>query len=581
MKTLIEFIQLAYKTYRNYFHILILSSIVILIRTLFSAMTLSFLLLGIENGNPNEAMKMLIFVISVSVFLSYLDKKLMMKERIHLNKMNSLVTAKISEKIMSLPFSYLEDPHTLELKKNAEMGVNNMGAVWTLCHNFFMIFTNILSLIGLGTIIFSFQKGILTILIVGIVINFILILAQMKNQIQFFQSLIPINFKYGYYLNTIISDKNGKDFRLYSNYELLYDRFNFFAQQVNTYFKKLYIKGSFYDSAISTVRYVQMAFIYILVGIRTVRGSLSVSEFSLTVSAALSFSDCISKIIESSSGFLRSIEYVKPMMELMRIETDKEEGVNFLDEIESIRFDHVSFTYPHAEQKVLDDISFEINKNEKISLVGLNGSGKTTIVKLLCRLYDPDEGRILINGKPIQQIHKKVLMEKISTVFQDYKMFAMSVRDNISLNASQCEIERVAEETGIRESIENLPDKWDSILSKSYDEKGVDLSGGQLQKIAITRALIKSAGLLILDEPTSALDPLAEAEIYENFNDLAKNRMALYISHRMSSSVFCDKILVLDHGKIVDFDTHANLMKKQEGLYYKLFHTQALNYSDS
>ena len=390
MKTCLEFICLAYKTYRRYFHIVLFSSLISLVQTLFSAMMLSRILFGLKSGNGSEAVKMMFLVLTVSLLLSLLKNYLAMKEKIHLNTMNELVTAKISEKIMSLPFSYLEDPHTLELKKNAEMGVNNMGAVWTLCRNSFTIFTNILSLIGLGAIIFSFQSVILTILIIGIIINIILILIQMKTQIQFFKDLLPINFKYGYYLDTIVSDKNGKDFRLYSNYELLYERFNFFARKVNSYFKKLNIKLSFYDSAISTVRYIQMALIYILVGMRVAANHLPVSEFTLIVSSALSFSDCISRIIEDGSGFIRSIEYVKPMMELMKIQSEKEEGTLLLNEIESIEFDHVSFAYPQPNKKVLDDVSFKILKNEKISLVGLNGAGKTTIVKLLCRLYEPD-----------------------------------------------------------------------------------------------------------------------------------------------------------------------------------------------
>ena len=153
------------------------------------------------------------------------------------------------------------------------------------------------------------------------------------------------------------------------------------------------------------------------------------------------------------------------------------------------------------------------------------------------------------------------------------------IKDNISFHIDEEKARELSYDTGVGEIIEQLPNKWQSILSKAYDEKGVELSGGQNQKIAIARALAKPADLLILDEPTSALDPIAEAEIYENFNELAKERMAIYISHRMSSSIFCDRILVIDGGRISDFDTHKNLMEKKESLYYKLFMTQAQNYA--
>lgn len=578
MRTLWKFICFAYKSYRQYFHVIILSSIIKLGTTLFSAITLSLFLGSVERGE-GESLKILLLVLVVTAVLSYLNKRMEMKERIHLEGMNETIKLKISEKIMSLPFSYLEDSTTMELKKNAEMGVNNMGAIWDLCNSFFTILTNICTLLGLGLIIFSFDPMLILLLIIGIVINITLICCQMKTQIQFFQDLLPINYKYGYYLNTILDEKNGKDFRLYSNYELLYDQFVFFAKEVESYFKKLNIKQSFYNSLISTVRYVQMGLLYSLVGIKALTQEFTLSQFSLVVSSAITFSECITKIIEASGRFIRAVEYVSPLIELLEIESDKDEGTIIVDEIESITFDHVSFAYPHTNKKVLDDVSFTIHKNEKISLVGVNGAGKTTIVKLICRLYDPDEGQILINGIPLVQLNRQSTMKQISTVFQDYKLFAMSVKENISLNHSLDEIKKISKEVGISDIIEGLPYRWDSVLSKTYNERGVALSGGQLQKIAITRALAKPADLLILDEPTSALDPLAEAEVYRNFNELSKNRTSLYISHRMSSSVFCDKILVLENGKIVDFDSHENLMKKTDSLYHQLFHTQARNYT--
>jgi len=289
MRTLWKFICFAYKSYRQYFHVIILSSIIKLGTTLFSAITLSLFLGSVERGE-GESLKILLLVLVVTAVLSYLNKRMEMKERIHLEGMNETIKLKISEKIMSLPFSYLEDSTTMELKKNAEMGVNNMGAIWDLCNSFFTILTNICTLLGLGLIIFSFDPMLILLLIIGIIINIVLICCQMKAQIQFFQDLLPINYKYGYYLNTILDEKNGKDFRLYSNYELLYDQFVFFAKEVESYFKKLNIKQSFYNSLISTVRYVQMGLLYSLVGIKALTQEFTLSQFSLVVSSAITFS---------------------------------------------------------------------------------------------------------------------------------------------------------------------------------------------------------------------------------------------------------------------------------------------------
>lgn len=238
----------------------------------------------------------------------------------------------------------------------------------------------------------------------------------------------------------------------------------------------------------------------------------------------------------------------------------------------------MTFSYPKTKKVILNDISFKVNKGEKISVVGLNGAGKTTIVKLLCLLYDVNQGEIIVNGKEIHSYNTVSYMKLISAVFQDYKLFAYSILENIRPGISLEEAKKLCSEVGIADKIESLPYQYESTMKKGFDEKGIELSGGQQQKIAIARALANEGSLLILDEPTSALDPLAEAEIYENFNELAKNKTAIYISHRMSSSIFCDKILVLDGGVITDFDSHQNLMKKKDSLYYKLFTTQAKNY---
>ena len=342
-------------------------------------------------------------------------------------------------------------------------------------------------------------------------------------------------------------------------------------------FGKYYTKVSLFYSASVILRYIQLAFVYALVGIKTITEKLPISKFSLLAQAALSFTTTVQSIVESLGNFFRNIEYIKPFMEFMAIHTEIKNGSNKLDKILTIEFKNVTFKYPNTDKIILDNVSFKFHESEKISIVGLNGAGKTTIVKLLCRLYSPNEGTILINDIPIEEYEKDSYIKQISAVFQDYKLFAYSIKDNIDPTSS-VDVEKICADVGISEKIEKLPHQYDSLIGKYYDDSGVELSGGQLQKIAIARGLAKDSSLLILDEPTSALDPLAEAEIYENFNQLSKDKMAIYISHRMSSSIFCDRILVIDGGIVSDFDTHQNLMLKKNSLYYKLFTTQAKNY---
>lgn len=249
----------------------------------------------------------------------------------------------------------------------------------------------------------------------------------------------------------------------------------------------------------------------------------------------------------------------------------------------SFEFDHVSFAYPGSEKEVLHDVSFRVERGQRISIVGLNGAGKTTLVKLLCRLYKVTEGEIRVNGRNIFDYDYTSYMKTVAAVFQDYKLFAFSLRENITGQAEKApeeekRLEKIIEEVGMKEKLDGLPQGLDSLYGKEYEERGILMSGGEAQKLAIARALYKDGSLVIMDEPASALDPISEAEIYEKFNTMVEDKTALYISHRMSSSVFCDKVLVIDGGTVADFDTHENLMKKAESLYYKLFHSQAVNY---
>lgn len=575
---LLKFLKISFKAHKPYFFVLFFQIVITSLMTLFGAYTLSLLIGQLEKGIYINAIYMGLALVGVEVILGLLNQFAQRLIDVHQSKMSEAIEQVLSKKIMELPFQYLEDPYYLELKKNAEMGVVNMGALYSLMISGAKILSSILSIIGLVSIIITFDWMLVIVLVVGILLNIIIVIIMMKSQVKFYKELLPINFKYGYYLNTLMNTTQCKDFRLYTLGELLGKNLKSYSNDIAKNFRKTNLKMRLYDTLMSTLRYFQMAIIYCMVGIRTLTKHLPVSSFSLTISSAISFSDCITAIIGASGEYIRAIEYITPLVELMELSIDEEEGKEILESLDTICFDHVYFKYPKTENYVLEDVSFEIKKGEKISIVGLNGAGKTTIVKLICRLYSVTQGEIRINGIPIQKYQKDHYIKTISAVFQDYKLFSYSIKENVHPQIETDSLESICEEVGIKDSIEALPKKYDSVLSKSYEEDGVDLSGGQKQKIAIARALAKQADLLILDEPTSALDPLAEAEIYENFNKMVLHKTAIYISHRMSSSIFCDKILVLDSGKISHFDTHENLMKDKSSLYYKLFTSQAKNY---
>ncbi|SCX96186.1 ABC transporter ATP-binding protein [Butyrivibrio sp. INlla14] len=247
-----------------------------------------------------------------------------------------------------------------------------------------------------------------------------------------------------------------------------------------------------------------------------------------------------------------------------------------------VEFRDVSFKYPGSDNYALKNVNLKFTVGEKLAVVGMNGSGKTTFIKLLCRLYDPTEGTILLNGIDIKKYRYDEYMNIFSIVFQDFKLFAMPLGENVATSSDydRDEVTRCLEKAGFADRLKRLPKGLDTFLYKKLDKEGVEVSGGEAQKIALARALYKDAPFVILDEPTAALDPVAEAEIYSKFNDIVGDKTAVYISHRLSSCKFCDEIAVFHEGGVIQKGTHEQLLADTTGKYYELWNAQAQYYND-
>ncbi|MDF2541474.1 MAG: transporter related [Herbinix sp.] len=526
-------------------------------------------------------------IVSSNLLFSFLNKtisKLLDVKNIYMQeKMNEAM----AEKIMKVEYSYLETPFYLDLKERAVFASVNQQAMATMISSLASCLKNLFTIMGLLVIMFTLSWILVLLLVVSIGLSILIYSSFMKYQMNFFQEIIPVNRKYGYYLNLGFNDAIQKDIRLYHMNKMLTDRVTLYNKEINTWFCSYYKKQGKYLGLYQVINDLQAALAYGYVGLRVISGlfgkRIGLGSFTMYVSSAISFSQSTMEFGNSLITIAQTLGYLDPFMEFMSLpEEEMQTGkVPFSGDIDEIIFDQVSFQYPGSDKTILDHISFHIKKGEKISIVGLNGAGKTTLIKLLCRLYHPTDGRIYINGHDIFDYDHKSYMEKIAAVFQDFKLFAFSIEENITCDEQSKDLATAMElidEVGLTEKIAGLPAGISSMFGKAYDPSGIEMSGGEGQKVAIARALYKKAPLIILDEPTSALDPLAEAEIYENFNNLVGEKTAIYISHRMSSSVFCDKILIINNGKVMDYDSHSNLMTKKDSLYYKLFQSQALNY---
>lgn len=492
-----------------------------------------------------------------------------------------------SEKIMKVEFSYLENPYYLDLKEKAVFATNNQGTMRNLVTSLAGMFKGLFTIIGLMAVMFTLSWTLVVVLIATVGLMLLIQKSVMGYQVKFYNEIIPVNRKYGYYIGLCESDKIQKDIRLYGMSKMLSDRVTEYNKELNSWFTKFYRTMGKYLGIYGIINDLQSAIAYGYVGLRVIMARLgnliSIGSFTMYVSSAISFATSSVELGKNVVSVMQMIGYLQPFMEFMSLsdEDNTQGAVPFKGEIESIRFEKVSFKYPGSDKLVIEDISFSINKGEKISIVGLNGAGKTTLIKLICRLYHPTSGIIYINDRDIFEYEHTSYMKQLSAVFQDYKLFAFSIEENITgkdPGEDTLSAEKLVEQVGLKEKVKELPNGIRSLFGKAYDESGIEMSGGQGQKVAIARALYKGGSLIILDEPTSALDPLAEAEIYENFNSLIGDKTAIYISHRMSSSVFCDRILVLNKGGIEDYDTHEKLMEKKESMYYKLFNAQAVNY---
>jgi ATP-binding cassette subfamily B protein/ATP-binding cassette subfamily C protein len=324
-----------------------------------------------------------------------------------------------------------------------------------------------------------------------------------------------------------------------------------------------------------------IAYSYLIYSV--INGRFGIGSFTMYLAAVNSFSGAMFAVMDSIVDIRRFSDYYEAVDTFMNLPKRQREGKKplKLSSPPLLEFRNVSFRYPGQDTYTLKNINLVIQNGEKLSIVGENGAGKTTFVKLLMRLYRPTEGQILLNGEDIQEFDFDDYERTLSVVLQDFALFAMSLRENVTVgqDADDSAVIDALRKSGFGDKLDALEKGLDTPIYKTLDDSGFEPSGGEEQKIAIARALFKNGQVVILDEPTAALDPRAEYEIYQNFNRMVEGKSAIFISHRLSSSQFCDKIAVFSKGEIIEYGSHAELIKR-EGLYRELFIMQAQFYEE-
>lgn len=284
------------------------------------------------------------------------------------------------------------------------------------------------------------------------------------------------------------------------------------------------------------------------------------------------------------SAFGLNKEYFSILFGYLNLDAGKYRGtlpVEKRDDNEyEFEFKNVSFKYPKTEKYVLKNINLKFKIGKRLAIVGMNGSGKTTLIKLLIRLYDVTDGEILLNGINIKKYDYAEYLSLFSVVFQDFKLFSFSLAENVAASETYdaAKLKAVLKKCGLAETVKNFPYGVDTYLYKNYEEDGIEISGGEAQKIAMARALYKDAPFIILDEPTAALDPISEYEIYSHFDEITGSKTAVFISHRLSSCRFCSEIAVFDEGALVQLGSHETLLQDKSGKYAELWNAQAQYY---
>lgn len=497
-------------------------------------------------------------------------------------KFNLMFDVLLAEKATKVDYRFIESADFHSRAEKARVSIFQYSGGLGLISGYVReLFASVVVVIASVQIIWSLSPWLILVMLGATALNSLISSASNKKDIAHRDLMAELTRKFSYYLRLFQTRHNAKDVRLYNASNMIVSRVDRYREEYEACNLARRKNINFFNTLGIVVSSMLLALIYSALGLSTISGDLFLGDLQMLVSVITQSSSGLSGI---SLGFVRlrrSAEYLlayKDFMELGSLMTYGSREIS-PSKNTSIEFRNVSFRYPGSNTYALKGINLLIRAGEKVSIVGENGAGKTTLVKLLTRLYDPDEGQILVNGLDIRELSQQSLYGLFSVVFQDYRVLPLTMAEavTISANYSPDKLDPTLEKAGFSATLDKLPNGVNTIVEKSLYEEGVELSGGELQRLAIARALYKDAPIAILDEPTAALDPEMELEVYKRFNDIIGERTTIFISHRLASCRFCDRIVVFSKGEIVEIGGHDELLDR-DGLYARMWETQAKYY---
>lgn len=534
---------------------------------------------GVTVGNMTVIVALLSLLLTLTIWLDPFMKELV-RGGARIVRMRYAVAA--FRKTLTTDYVNIESFEGREKQKRAEAFYNarfSSGADFVeQCAHFLVC---VIGVIASSVLLYKVNYFMILLILLTCVCEFFLLKFLKTKQSETTDNYSKLSGKFEYFYKLSKNAEASKDIKLYGFSDYLIKTAADFIYQI----ERINAKYTKQSAAISGVRallnLVRELVAYAYLTYLVLKNRLSVSDFIFCFGIITGFSNWIMNLVFSFMEISRCCTDCALYREFVEESVSESKPEVDFGEVRSIEFSNVFFTYPESDTETIRNMSFKVTKGENIAIVGENGAGKTTVIKLLCGLYYPSKGDILINGRSSREFSSDSYFDLFSAVFQDYCFMPMTIAENITAEQAYDKERLFAafDKAGITDKINSLSEKENTLMVKDVYKNAADFSGGEKQKLLLAKAVYKNAPVLILDEPTAALDPISENELYLKYNELTEDKISFFISHRLSSTRFCDRILFIKDGAVAESGTHEELMAKK-GAYYRMYQTQSMYYKE-